>query len=311
MKHAAHKKAKPRSFAQIGAFVFAICLAMCIALSTANASNGKGALAVAKDAVAYKTSAAAYKSSVANGQAEDNDAEMGDVANASDAANADGGSNANASSSKDRGDDATKANEATDAESLARANRNSDVRLAAPVYDQYAEGLPTGCESAALASALGHYGFDVTPVEIADTWLERSDGDFVNAFMGDPHTEGGGMVSAPGLQAAANRFLSAQGSALHASDLTDASLNEILDALDSGSPVVIWLTIGYDPAFGAYAWQDGYVAMTNSHTVVLVGHNADRSMLYFVDSIDGEVEMPTDEIAHIYEDCGSQALVIR
>ena len=42
--------------------------------------------------------------------------------------------------------------------------------------------LPTGCESVALANALVAQGFPLTNTELADTWLPKSETDFVQAF---------------------------------------------------------------------------------------------------------------------------------
>lgn len=70
--------------------------------------------------------------------------------------------------------------------------------------------LPTGCESVALTMVLKYLGFDLEKTTIADDYLVFADRNFAMGYIGNPHTEDGAGIFAPGLVKTANNFLEAQ-----------------------------------------------------------------------------------------------------
>ena len=59
--------------------------------------------------------------------------------------------------------------------------------------------LPTGCESVALTMVLKYLGFDLEKTTIADDYLVFADRNFAMGYIGNPHTEDGAGIFAPGL----------------------------------------------------------------------------------------------------------------
>lgn len=187
------------------------------------------------------------------------------------------------------------------------------VALDVPALEQNPE-LPTGCESVALTNALLSYGFDLEKTDIADAWLARSDSDFVNAFMGDPYTTDGHSCMAPAIVEAANAYLASQSSSLEAVDLTGATIEDVLDQVLDGNPVVAWCTIGLEDPGTAYQVarvdERTYRLYANSHCVVVSGYDLDAGTIQVSDSLAGEVTYDLQLFAERYYQLGAQAVVI-
>ena len=188
------------------------------------------------------------------------------------------------------------------------------VSFDVPALEQYPE-LPTGCESVALTNALLSLGFELEKTEIADSWLPRSDSDFVTAFMGDPHAADGHSCMAPAIAQAASAYLDAQGSALEAVDLTGASLEQLLDEVSAGNPVIAWCTIGLADPGTAYqvarAGDRTYRLYANSHCVVVSGYDLDAGIVLVSDSLAGQVSYDLQLFASRYYELVGQAVVVK
>lgn len=183
-----------------------------------------------------------------------------------------------------------------------------------PALEQYPE-LPTGCESVALTNALLSFGFELEKTEIADAWLPLSDSDFVTAFMGDPHATDGHSCMAPAIAQTATAYLAAQESTLEAVDLTGASLEDVLDEVAAGNPVIAWCTIGLADPGTAYqverAGDRTYRLYANSHCVVVSGYDLDAGVVLVSDSLAGQVSYDLQQFAARYYELGAQAVVIK
>ena len=57
---------------------------------------------------------------------------------------------------------------------------------------------------------------------------------------------------APAIVRTADAYLAAQGSSLEATDITGSSLDQVLDQMAGGNPVIAWCTIGLEPPGAAY-----------------------------------------------------------
>ncbi|BAK43864.1 hypothetical protein EGYY_06630 [Eggerthella sp. YY7918] len=193
------------------------------------------------------------------------------------------------------------------------AESASSCSLDVPALLQNPE-LPTGCESVALVNALQFYGFNVEKTEIADLWLARSDYDFVHAFLGNPYDTSGFACMAPALVEAANAYLEAQDSSLHAEEKTGSSFSDVLALVATGRPVIVWCTIDLAEPSQAYqvAYENGneYRLLQPSHCVVISGYDLDSGVVYVSDSLVGQTSYPLDLFATRYYQLGAQAIVI-
>lgn len=171
--------------------------------------------------------------------------------------------------------------------------------------------LPTGCESVALTNVLKYYGYSLGKTEIADNYMTWSGSDFVYSFMGNPHTSYGAAIMAPGITNAANRYLSAKGSELRASNITGTSFDNLYSYIDAGIPVVVWSTMYFGDRGSAQASQDGYTMYGNTHSVTLAGYNASKSQVLVSDPLSGSVWRDASRFKYLYDQMGRQAVVIQ
>ena len=184
------------------------------------------------------------------------------------------------------------------------------VDLGVPSIWQEPE-LPTGCESVALTNVLLYYGFNLGKSEIADHYMPWSGWDFVYSFMGNPHSTSGSAIMAPGIADTANSYLSSKGSGLRATDITGASFESLYSYIDSGVPVVVWSTMYFGNRGRELAWQDGFTLYSGTHAVTLAGYNADKTQVLVSDPLSGSVWRDADRFESLYEQMGSQAVVIQ
>ena len=191
-------------------------------------------------------------------------------------------------------------------EMAALSSANAGYTADPKVVYQYPE-LESGCEIAALASALQSLGFRVSETDIADKYL-IVDGDYENGYLASPHTDYGGGFP-PGVVDAANAYLKAKKSELRARDLTGSSFGGLSALVDAGYPVLVWTTLdqtppNYDAELGAI--DDWYV---NEHCVTV--YEVKDGTVKAADPLQGMVELDAATFANIYTQCGSHALVIR
>lgn len=189
------------------------------------------------------------------------------------------------------------------------------VVLAVPNIMQNPE-LPTGCESVALTMLLHYWGYDtLEKCEIADNYLTYDSTNFVTSFVGDPHTENGAGIFAPGLTAAANRFLKDHGDSRIARDLTGTSFEGLLAYISQGDPVVVWNTVDMqEPGdVNAHYYYQGktYNFYKEEHCMVLCGYDLTQGTVLVSDPQAGLVWRDLDEFSSIYKKMGSNAMTIQ
>ena len=187
-------------------------------------------------------------------------------------------------------------------------------KLNVPCRMQY-PSLPNGCEAVALTNVLLYYGYDLSTTYLADKIIPRSSSNFVTKYWGDPHSDSGNSIAAPGLAMAANKYLKKKSSKYQAYNMTGTKFSALLDQVELGRPVIIWTTM-YQAKLGRQysttQYYDGvaYKVYTNSHTVVLNGFDRKKGIVYLSDSISGKVSYDLKWIQSLYEARGSQAVVI-
>lgn len=161
--------------------------------------------------------------------------------------------------------------------------------------------LPTKCEITALTMVLNYYGFDVDKVTLATEYLPTmppelyygSDGlmydnDMENYFIGDPAIENGYICDTSAIVAAANTYLSSEGSSFYADDISCSSPDELYKYVSEGTPVVVWVTIGMNDRAEINGWYfNGQFTnwSVNDHGAVLIGY--DESTVTIADPLAG------------------------
>ncbi|MCL2826932.1 MAG: C39 family peptidase [Eggerthellaceae bacterium] len=175
--------------------------------------------------------------------------------------------------------------------------------------DQYPE-LPTGCESVALTTVLQAMGFKLSKTVIADHFLDYSDENFLDDFVGDPHSYEGMGAYPPAIVNAANRFLISRSSKARAYNISGSAWGDLLEYVDKGYPVMVWSTIdGYEPLF-TDVYAEGWPWYENEHCVVLYAVDHEQGTVSVCDPTNGDVQYGADEFAQLYKACLSMAVVI-
>lgn len=167
--------------------------------------------------------------------------------------------------------------------------------------------LPAGCEATALACALTALDCAIGPTDVMATHL-RVDAHWSDAaaFLGSP-TAGGGAFP-PAIVAATRSVAASRGEPIVAADVSGAAFDDLVDLVRSGSPVLVWTTMGFtDPAF-SNVYVDGYRWYHNEHCVVLYGWSHGNVLVS--DPLEGLVKRDADRFAQLYEACGSYAVCV-
>lgn len=150
------------------------------------------------------------------------------------------------------------------------------------LVDQQAEGAPMGCEAAALYMALQEKGhaLDLTYRQFLATMPYASDGNPNHGFSASPYNGEGEYSSiypAP-LASWGSRYGSVQ-------DISGSSVQQVIDQLWVGNPVVVYVTVGYaTPRWVqcSFGW-----AVDNAHIMTATGYDADSDTLQMHDPSHG------------------------
>lgn len=219
-------------------------------------------------------------------------------------------------------------NEFSDFIKEARRLEDGTIRISSlyiPVSDlmQLPE-LPNGCEITSLTAILNYLGYSVSKTEMADVYLPKESfyrkGNILyganpyEAFAGNPREESGFFVYAPPVAEAANGYLGSVSSAKAAYDIGNSTREEIIEQLNKGIPVVIWVTLDLSEPKLQHIWHfrensERFIAPINLHAVVLKGYNADY--VYVMDPLQGGITRNAEEFFNSYYSLGSHAVIIK
>ena len=184
--------------------------------------------------------------------------------------------------------------------------------------------LPTGCEITALTMMLNYYGYSVDKMTMAFQYLptapaefyEGADGrmygpDMEDFFVGDPSASG--YVCGTGaILSAADSYLEDRGSSLRAKDLTGTPPEALYALVRSGTPVMVWVTIGMeerDETQGWYTADGRWMEWSrNDHGAVLIGCSND--MVTIADPLSGLRVYSRDRFEHVFASRGSQCVAL-
>lgn len=200
---------------------------------------------------------------------------------------------------------------------------NQKLSLNVPVVLQNPE-LPNGCEITSLAAVLNYYGLNVDKVTLANQYLPTQpiiiEGNILYgpdpniAYAGDPAQKTGAYYAFPlPIVEAANNVLVANHSELRALDIPNTNKEEIIDFLQSGVPVIAWITIDYQsPRTNGY-WiiqetGEKHSIYSNLHVVVITGYQ--NGKVSVMNPLTGYEQIDEDLFFNSFQSLGSQGIVI-
>jgi len=183
--------------------------------------------------------------------------------------------------------------------------------------------LPHGCEVTSLSAVLSYYGYHVTKTMLSDRYLPKKpfeirEGivygpDPYKFYAGEPSEQTGFFAYAPPIVETVKQYMKDVQGDLNPKDITGSSREEIINQLNKGIPVIIWVTLDLSPPKINYSWQiketgEHYQAPTNLHVVVLNGYSEDK--VFTMNPLEGQVEYNRDRFFDSYEALGKHAVVI-
>lgn len=176
--------------------------------------------------------------------------------------------------------------------------------------------LPNGCEITAATIALDHLGLPADKTTMAESYLRRHDPytetDPELAYMGSPFEGEIGYYCMTGpVVDAVNAYLADEGEERYqAMDLSGADLRELKGYLNSGMPVLVWVTQWFEEPRRAihFTLPNGEYPYVNLHCLVLTGYDGDT--LYLADPLEQNTEVEAAVFEDIFEKMGRRAVVI-
>lgn len=204
-----------------------------------------------------------------------------------------------------------------------RTHANNYQQLAVPVVMQNPE-LPNGCEITSLTAVLNYYGFQLSKTEMTDRYLPqqnfRNEGnkkygaDPNKAFTGSPYEKKNATyVFASPIVKAAKAAIKENNLSLQVTNVSGQSSESILNLLDQGVPVIVWVTLDLSEPRKNGGWfidktNKFHEMYQNLHSVVLIGQSDDNVIV--MDPLKGYVEHNIQQFFKSYEELGTQAVAI-
>ena len=173
-------------------------------------------------------------------------------------------------------------------------------------YNQYELGAPSGCEGASLLQALQYKGSvkNWGLIEFLKTIPISSSGNPYDGFVGSPFIENSWTYSAiypTPLAKWGRQFGDVQ-------DISGTSLEELLVEIENNNPIVVWVTINFQPARWGI-WSFG-IAVNNNHAVTLDGYDLKKGMVHVSDPILGKYWLSKTTFESVYNE-RNFAVVVR
>ncbi|WIV13326.1 C39 family peptidase [Proteiniborus sp. MB09-C3] len=197
-----------------------------------------------------------------------------------------------------------------------------EVYIDVPTVMQNPE-LPNGCEITSLTSVLNYKGYNAEKTEMADVYLPKEAFYVKNeklyganpykSYAGNPREKNGFFSYAPPIVEAANSYLDTVQGKEKPIDISNSTREEIIDYLNQGIPVVIWVTLDLSKPKINYSW---YLSDTgektdmpiNLHCVVLNGYAGDN--VHVMNPLKGQVAYDADAFFQSYVELGSHAVIL-
>lgn len=186
-----------------------------------------------------------------------------------------------------------------------------------PLIKQYPQ-LPTGCEATALTMVLNYHSVEVSKQEVANR-LPKATLPYYNkgikkgahpneGFIGNPYSSSSYGVYAEPILEVIESYLPGR-----SQDLRGKTLEELLDIVNEGRPVMIWATINMAKVSYTQSWylENGELFWwpNNEHALVIVGY--DEKWVYVNDPYSGKKKkFLRDVVSNRYATLGRQAVAI-
>ena len=177
--------------------------------------------------------------------------------------------------------------------------------------------LPAGCEITSLTCLLNYLGFSADKEVMADTYLNyvlegATHYTLFDKYIGDPRADGYGCYS-PVIVKAATEYLADQNSSMKAVNLSGSTQEEILLAVASGHPIVIWNTVDSMDVSEELAWRtpDGEeVYWCIWEHCLLTGYDLKKNTVTVCDPLKGVAKYNLTQFFAVYNDLYQQAMTI-
>ena len=178
--------------------------------------------------------------------------------------------------------------------------------------------LPAGPEITCLTIILNYLGDYVDKVSLAENYLtiaEPGTASPFEAYLGDPKVAKGSYgCYAPVIVDAANRYFSDKGNTRKkALDVSESSLEELLEFVKNGTPVMVWGTTNLVKSEVTAEWEvDGELIQWQGyeHCTVLMGYNKTRGTVIVADPLRGIVEFDMVKYYQRYLEQHASAVII-
>lgn len=178
--------------------------------------------------------------------------------------------------------------------------------------------LPAGQEITCLAIVLNYLGDYADKVYLAENYLTIAEPGSASpnaAYLGDPKVaEGSYGCYAPVIVDAANRYFADKGNTRKkALDVSGSNLDELLNYVKGGTPVIVWGTTNLVESKVTAEWEiNGELIqwLGYEHCTVLMGYNKTRGTVIVADPLRGIVEFDMDKYYERYKEQHSNAVII-
>ncbi len=185
-----------------------------------------------------------------------------------------------------------------------------------PKINQYKQGYPTGCESAALTSLLKYWGVNVSMSQVVNKLPKgklpyyengkKYGGNPYLEFVGNPKTSSSyGVYEKPIIQVA-NEFKPG------IINGTGMSLSSVLNIVKQERPVLVWVSMYMAVPYIGNTWTykptgEKIKWMSNEHALVVIGYT--DSQVVVTDSLNGQVRYYSRKVfENRYNTYGKRAL---
>ncbi len=184
--------------------------------------------------------------------------------------------------------------------------------------------LPRGSEITCATMLLNYYGFNVSKMDMLKYLpiVEAPDANGVwvsplDAYVGNPKLETGyGCYNNIIKKAIRAYFKTEKITDYEVKDPVKTNFVDLYEEINKNNPVIIWASNDMtDIKFSEKGWKtasEDFYWPTNVHCLVLIGYDKDKGTAIFSDPLDpkGTVEYPEKDVAKVYDQMYSMALVI-
>lgn len=163
--------------------------------------------------------------------------------------------------------------------------------------NQYSKGYPTGCESAALTILLNYHQINVTMDDVVKKLKKGPKPYYENGVLygANPYIEFVGKPSDPGSYGTYEQAIMEVANYYKPGiiNATGQSLDEILEVVSEGRPVIVWNSMNLAVPYVSRSWIHKASGkkikwIANEHALVIVGFN--QNQVIVSDSLNGGIK---------------------